>query len=305
MRVQASSCPSGVTAPNRHMPTVSWGFFAPMNDGWIKLHRRIVEHPRFTRHGWINVWLYLLCNATHKPIEKMFAGKIIILQPGQLITGRKKISENTRLTEDVVRSILSEMKTDQQITQQTSNVSSLITITNWIEYQENPQQIPQPFPNESPTNPQPFPTVQEYKNIRMKEVPPTPPTLDGDRTFIPNHHKAERINGKKHSYDTFHSAFKRFWDAYPNASNPEDTQRAFVEKNGVENIDVILKALEWQIKSDRWKREGGRFIPSSANYLRDSRWKDKNTDPSELSRLREYERQNEITRKLCAQPLPE
>lgn len=112
-------------------------------------------------------------------------------------------------------------------------------------------------------------------------------------------------SGAKKSFPETIGAFERFWQAYPKALNRVDAERAFVEVQGVENLDRILGALMWQCASADWRREDGRFIPTPANYLRDHRWEDKNTNPADLARRREYDRQNEITRKLCARPLPE
>ena len=58
-------------------------------EGWIKVHRKILENPIVCKDSdYFSVWTYLLLNATHKEIPAVFKGKKILLQPGQLITGR-------------------------------------------------------------------------------------------------------------------------------------------------------------------------------------------------------------------------
>ena len=59
-----------------------------MSDGWIKLHRKILENPVVCKDAdYLAVWIYLLLKATHDEIQMIFRGEKIRLRPGQLITG--------------------------------------------------------------------------------------------------------------------------------------------------------------------------------------------------------------------------
>lgn len=110
-------------------------------DGYIKLHRKILENPIVCKDSdYLAVWIYMLLNATHKEIPAIFKGKKIMLKPGQLITGRISIANKLKISESKVRRIINELKSDQQIDQQTSNRNSLISILNWELYQKNDQQ---------------------------------------------------------------------------------------------------------------------------------------------------------------------
>ena len=115
-----------------------------MNNGWICLHRKLLEHPLFKDSQFIHVWLHLLLNATHKPMKAWFKGKSITLNPGQLITGRFSISKVTGVHSSKVQRVLKVLKIDHQIEQQAGNVSSLITIVNWDKHQKIDHQIDQP-----------------------------------------------------------------------------------------------------------------------------------------------------------------
>lgn len=134
-------------------------------DGWIKSYRRTLENPIVCKDSdYLAVWMYLLWNATYKPIEKMFGGKKITLVPGQLITGRKSISEKFNIHESKVQRILKMFENEQQIEQQTSNLNRLISIVNWEEYQDNEQQIEQPLNNKRTTTEQQMNTNKNIKN---------------------------------------------------------------------------------------------------------------------------------------------
>ena len=135
-------------------------------EGWIKLHRKILDNPVINKDAdYLAVWIYLLLNATHKEVSAIFKGKKILLIPGQLITGRKSISDNLSISESKIYRILNDFKSEQQIEQQTSNKNSLITILKWNEYQNNEQQDEQQMNNKRTTNEQ---QVNTSKNERNK-----------------------------------------------------------------------------------------------------------------------------------------
>ena len=138
-------------------------------NGWIKLHRRIWSNPRSRDPDWIAVWLYLLCHANHGGTRAMWKGKIVDLKAGQLITGRKAISAATGVSESKVYRLLGIYKSEQQIEQQTSNASSLISITNWTAHQESEQRIEQPVNNHRTTDEQPVNTPEECKKVKKEE----------------------------------------------------------------------------------------------------------------------------------------
>ncbi|MEF2243999.1 hypothetical protein [Paenibacillus sp. IITD108] len=142
--------------------------------GWIKLHRKILDNPIVCKDSdYLAVWTYLLLNATHKEYSAVFSGQKITLLPGQLITGRKSISEQFNISESKVQRILKTFENDQQIEQQTSNKNRIISILSWTEYQDVEQQNEQPVNNKRTTTEQQVNTnknVKNVKNERMKEV---------------------------------------------------------------------------------------------------------------------------------------
>lgn len=89
------------------------------------------------------IWHILLYSAVYAPQKDYFGGKAIILQPGQLITGRKALSEFTGISESKIQRILKLFEDEQQIEQRTSSRNRLITILNWEKYQTGERQIEQ------------------------------------------------------------------------------------------------------------------------------------------------------------------
>lgn len=136
-------------------------------EGWIKLHRKTLDNPIITKDSdYLAVWIYLLLNTTHKEYDVLFKGKRITLKKGQLLTGRKSISEKLKIDENKVQRILKILENEHQIEQQTSNQNRLITIVSWDKYQEDEQQIEQQLNNKRTTTEQQVNTNKNVKNIK-------------------------------------------------------------------------------------------------------------------------------------------
>jgi hypothetical protein len=129
--------------------------------GYVKLYRSITRKAWYKKSEHVHLFCHLLLKASHCGYETWFNGASKILSPGQLVTGRKKLSEETGIDESKVERILIVFENEQQIEQQKTNTSRLITILNWNEYQKNEQQIEQQLNNDCTTGEQQLNTIQE------------------------------------------------------------------------------------------------------------------------------------------------
>lgn len=68
------------------------------------------------------------------------------------------------------------------------------------------------------------------------------------------------------------SDFETFWKAYPRKVGKDAAEKAWIKKKP--NIDEVLNSLLWQMQTDQWKAESGKFIPHPSTYLNQGRWKD-------------------------------
>lgn len=137
------------------------------NNGWIKLHRKMLDNPIIMKDAdHLAIWMYLLLNATHAEYPALFKGEKIMLQPGQLITGRKSIAAKLSINESKVRRVLECFENDQQIDRQRSNQNTLISLKNWDRYQCFDQQSDQQMTNERPTSDQRVTTNNNVNNVK-------------------------------------------------------------------------------------------------------------------------------------------
>jgi hypothetical protein len=73
----------------------------------------------------------------------------------------------------------------------------------------------------------------------------------------------------KPTYDDY-PEFLEFWSAYPRKDDKKKSFESWIKAKP--NIDNVLKALSWQIKSEQWTKDGGQFIPLGETYINGARW---------------------------------
>lgn len=87
-------------------------------------------------------------------------------------------------------------------------------------------------------------------------------------------HKPLIINHKSLTINQ-DNTFDRFWNAYPRKVGKTAALKAWLKHNP--DIDLVLKALEWQKKSPQWFKNNGLYIPHASTWLNGSRWLDEPT----------------------------
>ncbi|MFD1990065.1 hypothetical protein ACFSGI_08845 [Paenibacillus nicotianae] len=219
-------------------------------EGWIKLHRKMMDNPVVCKDSdHIAVWMYLLLNATHKEYPVLFAGEKIILQPGQLITGRQTISVKLKISESKAQRILKTFESEQQIEQQKSNKNRLISILSWHDYQESEQQNEQQLNNKRTTTEQQVNTnknvknIKNDKNVEKEEIKTSRHKRVYDMTSIP--------------YRSANYLFKKILEINPDAKPPNmqkwaDDMRLLIE-NDKRDKHRVAEVIDWIFNDPFWQ----------------------------------------------------
>jgi len=98
-------------------------------EGWFKFERSWLENGVITADGdHLRVWLHLHALAAFEPRQAIFRGQAVTLQPGQLITGRKKLALVCGVQEDKVQRILKRFEQADLIAQETARANRKITL---------------------------------------------------------------------------------------------------------------------------------------------------------------------------------
>ena len=153
-----------------------------MDNGWIKLHRSLLEWEWYDDINTMRLFVHLILKANHKP--KKYKGKNI--GSGQVITGRKLLSQETRLTQQQIRTCLSKLKSTNEITIKADGKGSVIQIVNYRKYQQSTNKTTsnqptnnQPTTNKQPTDNQPITTNKKEKKEKKEKNNEVTDYLDG------------------------------------------------------------------------------------------------------------------------------
>lgn len=140
-----------------------------MNNGWIKLHRSLLDWEWYSDMNVRVVFIHCLLKANCKDVK--YKGKDILR--GSFATGLELLSRETGLTVAQIRVTLNKLKMTSEITIQTSVEGSIISITNYDLYQSNDKQNDKPtasdITNKQQTNDKPIASNNNDKNEKNEE----------------------------------------------------------------------------------------------------------------------------------------
>lgn len=131
-----------------------------MEQGWIKLHRSLLEWEWYDDPNTLRLWLHLLLTANHQ--ENKWHG--LEIKRGDVVTGRIELAKRLGISEQSIRTSLTKLKSTSNITIKTTNKYSVISIKSYNDYQQINQQIT----NNQPTTNQQLTTNKNDKNEIMK-----------------------------------------------------------------------------------------------------------------------------------------
>lgn len=144
-----------------------------MMEGWIKIHRSLLDWEWYQDTNCVRLALHFLLKANYQP--KKWKG--IIIDRGQLVTTRGQLSEETGLSEMQIRTAIDKLDNCGFITKSGTHKYTIITICNYDYYQQKQDGCDdgeQPADNqqitsEQPTDNQQITTTKEYKKERIEE----------------------------------------------------------------------------------------------------------------------------------------
>jgi hypothetical protein len=121
-------------------------------DGYISLHRQIIDSAVFASPNYLKIWVWLLIKANYKPKPisiKTGGGETIVdINRGQLIFGRHKAEEELGLSGSMIYRTLQKFQQWNMITIESNNQYSLVTICKYNDYQNESKESEQPMNSE-------------------------------------------------------------------------------------------------------------------------------------------------------------
>lgn len=227
--------------------------------GWIKVYRQVKDKAYYKDSEFIHLWIHLLLCANHADAEFLNGYDIVKLKKGQFITGRKKLSLETGISESKIERILKVFEIEQQIEQQTNSRNRIISIVSWDKYQENEQQM-------------------DSKR-----------TAGGQQVNTNNKNK----NNKEQQISMYvYPSFEDFWDLYDYKKDIKAVKQKWNLLTQKEK-ELIMEHLPEYVKSTPNKKY--RKYPET--YINNKSWNNENTtnDKSESEQLSNIGQQQTIS----------
>ncbi|MCP4975736.1 MAG: hypothetical protein GY931_06200 [Maribacter sp.] len=153
--------------------------------GYIKLHRKLVNWEWYDNPNTLRLFIHLLLKANHK--YKKWQG--ISIERGSFITGYDKLASELNLSKQQIRTSIRKLKSTGEITHQPTPHYSVVTIVNYDSYQcsDNPltpQATSKATDKQHTTNTQLTPTKNDEndKNDEEEDIIGPEETPDPDLT---------------------------------------------------------------------------------------------------------------------------
>lgn len=136
--------------------------------GWIKIHRKFLDWEWFNKSEAVHLFMYLILKANHK--DGQWQG--IDIKKGQFVTSYGKISADTGISLQTIRTLLKKFENTNEINIQTTNKYSIVTICKYECYQQENEDTNKQVTNKQQTTNNQLTTNKNDKNEK-KFIPPT------------------------------------------------------------------------------------------------------------------------------------
>lgn len=127
-----------------------------------------------------------------------------------------------------------------------------------------------------------YPGPDEGEGERLKTVECNCNQLNADVPVIQSNPNPNPIHkrspGRPAKSGVYDGLFDQFWESYPRKTAKAPARKAFEKQKPDEKLlGEMLKALDWQRKTEQWMKDSGSFIPHASTWLNQRRWEDEKT----------------------------
>lgn len=231
-----------------------------MKDGYIKLHRKVMDSAVFCNANLWKVWCWCLLRANHRKTSILFNGAQLYLEAGQFVSGRFAGSDECKMHPSTFRNKLSQLKNMGNLDIQSDNKKSIITVVKWSKYQIRESVEDSRTDNNRTTTGQQQDTD---KNVRMEEQ---------DCAFDAN------------------DAFASLWQEYPRRLGKRAALRHFLasvkSQADLERIRVALANYKAKLAKDKTEEK---YIQHGSTWFNNWQdWEQVETKPKSASPLKQF-----------------
>lgn len=107
-----------------------------MGNGWICLHRSLMDNWVYSDPVALKAWIYILLTANHKEAKVLFDGNLVLVNKGQFLTSVRKFAEKVGCTRRKAENLLELFEKDNMIHRQRYKRGTLLSVVNYSVYQD-------------------------------------------------------------------------------------------------------------------------------------------------------------------------
>ena len=204
-----------------------------MSQGWIKLHRSILDWEWYDDINTMRLFLHCLFKANHK--DKKYRGTVV--KRGTFLTGLDLLSKQTGLSVSQLRTAQSKLKSTSELAIKTSSKGTVIEVVNYDKYQS----MTSGLTDERQTNDKPIATNKNDKNEKNDK---NTPLVEEVWSMTPKMGKSRSSKAKLKTA----------------LSKTKATR------------DEIMDGLRAWVDSADWKKDGGQFVQGIHIWANDCKW---------------------------------
>ena len=231
--------------------------------GWIKLHRKLIDWEWFQDSKMVLLFIYLLLSANHE--DGRWRG--IDIKRGQLITGLDSLKSKTGISTQTLRTCLSRLEKSGELTSKSTNKYRVLTLCNYEAYQikeseANKQTNKQLTSNQQSTNKQLTANKNDNNNKNEKNEENVSPST-GILDVIGDYSKPDKFTLEQFTDKAFQSGVsdEDATDAYHHYRS-----QGFMKSNRMPIMNIESALVSWRNKKHQFSRqsEGKTFAEKEA-----------------------------------------
>lgn len=104
-----------------------------MEDGWIKINRKLISWQWYSDSHMVHLWMHLLLSARHSDTKY----RNVDVRRGQVVVGRKQLADILGMSEKQIRTCMDRLEMSGCIGRERTNKYTIVTICKYDEYQLN------------------------------------------------------------------------------------------------------------------------------------------------------------------------
>ena len=230
-----------------------------MQQGWIKLHRTLLEHPFWLSQPFTKpqAWVDLLLLANHQSGFFFAAGRKVPVERGQVGRSLLTLGERWQWSRGKVDRFMTFLENEHMVDLKTGQHNSIITICNYDTFQSVHKE-------------------NDTTDDTTDRTPDGHQTGQQTDTRRDTNKKVKTVDNGKNGImkEKYSESFTEFWTAYPDHRRG-NKKRALIEWGKIDEsqYQIIIDNVIDRSKHDAdWLNENGKFICHAERFLSGVRW---------------------------------